>query len=315
MSAEPHAGIPSHLVSRLRFRHLKLLVELHRLGSLRATAGALNLTQPALSKALGEIESAFRFPLFDRSARGLRATPRGEIAIRGAALLLQELAHVHAEASATPPSTVLRLGAPPFVAHGYLSQVLLRLTQPETRVRVQLFESRVPLLLDELIEGRLDALITTYPAELPESAAQVLQYENLFDADFAVVAPAGHPLARSRKLGWHQLAEERWIMPARTSMARRMIEDMFVREGARVPEPLIESSSPVTSVRLVAAGLGLGIVPRTILDSGPEARSVETLPARPPLAQAPVALIYRRAPRDERIELLRAALELAPTRV
>nr|MBF0684929.1 LysR family transcriptional regulator [Pseudomonas sp.] len=312
MPAEPYTESPAHLVARLRFRHLKLLVELHKGGSLRATASVLNLTQPALSKALGEIESAFGFPLFVRSARGLRVTPRGEIAVRGAALLLQELAHVHAEASATPPSTVLRLGAPPFVAHGYLPPVLLRLAQLPARVRVQLFEDRVPPLLDELLEGRLDALITTYPAQLPESAGQVLQYENLFDADFAVVAPAGHRLARSRQVDWQQLATEDWVMPARSSMARRMIEDMFIREGVRVPEPLVESTSPVTNVRLVAAGLGLGIVPRAVLDTGAGAQTVEKLQVRPPLSQTPVALVYRRAMRDERIELLRAALQLAP---
>ncbi|MCZ8256408.1 MAG: LysR family transcriptional regulator, partial [Polaromonas sp.] len=77
------------LVARLRFRHLRLITELQRGGSLRAAAQALNLTQPALSKALAEIEGAFGFALFTRTARGLTPTPQGVVALRGAALLLE----------------------------------------------------------------------------------------------------------------------------------------------------------------------------------------------------------------------------------
>ena len=69
MSAAPSQV--DHLVARLRFRHLRLITELQRDGSLRAAAQTLNLTQPAVSKALGEIESAFGFALFTRMARGV----------------------------------------------------------------------------------------------------------------------------------------------------------------------------------------------------------------------------------------------------
>jgi DNA-binding transcriptional LysR family regulator len=50
---------PDHLVSKLRFRHLRMLQVVQSTGSLRAASQALNLTQPALSKALTEVESAF----------------------------------------------------------------------------------------------------------------------------------------------------------------------------------------------------------------------------------------------------------------
>lgn len=310
MSAQPATESPAHLVARLRFRHLKLLVELNEGGSLRAAASALNLTQPALSKALNEIESAFGFALFTRSARGLQATPRGEIAIRGAARLLQEIAHVHTEACSTPPATLLRLGAPPFVAQNYLSDVLLRLTQPPTSVRVHLLEERVPLLIDALVEGRVDALITTYPAELPENAGQTLRYENLFEADFALVAPATHALARASRVSWQQLNQERWIMPTRTAMLRRLIEDMFVQQGVGIPLPVIESTSPVTSLRLVTAGLGVSAVPCAALSSEPQAHTVRVLRVQPCLPKRPVALIYRRGLQADRIALLREALGL-----
>lgn len=299
---------PRHLVERLRFRHLQLLVELRKGGSLRAAAGVLNLTQPALSKALSAVEDAFGFPLFVRSARGLTATPRGEIAIRGAALLLEELAHVGAEASAEPAVPVLRLGAPPFVAQGYLPAVLARLVRGDARVRVQLVEERVPLLLQLLLDRRLDALITSYSTELPEASGQVLHYEKLFDTEFTVIAPPDHPLTNARRVSWQRLAEASWVMPAPSSMVRRMMDEVFRREGVLMPMPVIESTSPVTNLRLVAAGVGLSAVPTTTVRAALALGEVKRVRAYPAVPPAPVALIHRFTSENPRLVLLRQAL-------
>lgn len=299
------------LVGRLRFRHLQLLVTLREAGSLHAAAGVLSLTQPALSKALAEVEEAFGAALFLRSARGLAPTPRGEIAIRGAALLLEELAHLGAETSAEPAVTLLRIGAPPFVAQGYLPEVFARLVQGDQPVRVQLLEERVPLLIQSLLEGRLDALVTSYPTDLPEAAGQALRYEKLFDADFAVIAPPGHALARARQVGWKRLSQEPWILPAPSSMVRRTVEEMFRREGLLTPVPVIESTSPLTNLRLVAAGMGLSAVPAQTMRSAEALGQVKRVRVHPPISPGPVALIHRAAPENPRLHLLRTALGLS----
>lgn len=301
---------PRHLVERLRFRHLQLLVELRKGGSLRAAAEVLNLTQPALSKALGAVEDAFGFPLFVRSARGLTPTPRGDIAIRGALLLLEELAHVAAEASAEPAVPVLRIGAPPFVAQGYLPAVLARLVQSNARVRVELVEERVPLLIQLLLNRRLDALITSYLTELPEAAGQVLHYEKLFDTEFSVIARPDHPLASARRVSWERLAEESWIMPAPSSMVRRMMDEVFRREGVLMPVPVIESTSPVTNLRLVAAGVGISAVPTTTVRDALAFGEVKQVRAYPAIPPTPVALIHRLTSENSRLVLLRQALGL-----
>jgi len=298
---------PRHLFARLRFRHLQLLVELKSAGTLRAAAGALNVTQPALSKALREVEGAFGFPLFVRGARGLTPTAQGAIAIRGAATMLEELAHVGAEASTDPVRTVLRIGAPPFVAQGYLPAVLARLVGDEVRVRLE--EERVPLLLTSLFEGRLDALITSYPTEMPETPVQ-LKYENLFDAQYTVIAPPGHPLVRARRVSWRQLGNEPWILPARISMLRRVLEEIFRHAGIVAPLPVIESLSPVTNMRMVAAGLGLCAVPAAILGEALATGQVHALRVHPAIPPGPVALICRAAPANPRLALLRHALGL-----
>lgn len=300
------------LVARLRFRHLQLITELRRGGSLRAAAQTLNLTQPALSKALGEIEGAFGFALFTRTARGLTPTAHGEVAIRGAALLLEELAHLQREAAAgESAAATVRIGAPPFVAQGYLPEVLARLTRRDPPVRVQLLEERVPVLMQALAQGEVDALVTSYPAQMPEAGAVPLRYEKLFEAEFSIIAPPGHPLARARQVDWQRLAQEPWVMPARTSMVRRVIEESFMRAGAVPPLPVIESTSPVTNVQLVAAGLGLSATPASTLRHAQGLGLVKRVRVSPAIPPGPVALIYRAAVANPRVALLREALGLA----
>lgn len=297
------------LVTRLRFRHLRLIGELQRGGSLRAAAQALNLTQPALSKALGELEGAFGFALFTRTARGLTPTAQGAVVLRGADMLLAELAHLRAEAAAGDnPAALVRLGSPPFVAQGYLPAVLARLVQRDLPVRVQLLEERVPLLLEALAAGQLDALVTSYPAQMPQLGGVQLHFEKLFDAEFFVIAPPAHPLTRARHVSWQRLATEPWVMPAPTSMLRRLIEQGFLEAGLVPPVPVVESTSPVTNVQLVAAGLGLSAAPAATVRHELAIGRVRRVRAAPAIAPGPVALICRAGVANPRVALLREAL-------
>ena len=301
----------TYLAARLRFRHLQLIIELKRSGSLRAAAQKLNLTQPALSKALAEIESAFGFPLFTRNARGLIPTAQGEVAVRGSTLLLQELEHVHSEAAAGGSAQMqVRIGAPPFVAQGFLPDVLARLSRRDPLVRVQLLEERVPMLMDMLAQGMVDALVTSYPLERPQQEGIRFEYEKLFDTEFAVIAPPGHPLANGRVVSWRRLAEEPWVMPAKVSMVRRVIEESFMREGVMPPVPLIESTSPVTNLRLVAAGVGLSATPADLARHAQASGQVKLLRVAPKMQPGPVALIYRAGVANARVDMLREILKL-----
>lgn len=296
------------LVGRLRFRHLQLLVALQSQHSLHAAAAALNQTQSALSKALAEVEASFGFALFERSPRGLRPTLRGEIAIRGAALLLSELEHLGQEVMRDEPASVLRLGAPPFIAHGHLPAKIEAFQRRAPGVHVALMEERAPVLFEALQQGWLDALVTIYPPELLRGPAQALTLEKLFDAEFAVIAAHDHPLARSRRVDWSRIAREPWVLPGPQAMLRRVIEDGFRRAGLMTPEPAIESSSPVTNLQLVASGLGLGVVPMQTLHSAPAKDRVAALRVSPALQPIPVALVLRSHSHNPRTALLREVL-------
>lgn len=299
-----------HLVGRLRFRHVQLLVTLQRVGSLHAAAEAMSLTQPSLSKALAEVEAMLGCALFVRGPRGLRATAEGALAVQSAQLLLAELAHLHQATLAAPAAVTIRLGVPPFVARSHVPRLLERLAAQPTLARLQLHEGRVPALVQGLLDGRLDALISSYASEIGDFGPE-LRYEKLYDSELVVIAPRRSPLARRGRLPWSALLGERWILPESASMVRRLIDQTFAAAGHLTPEPWVESSNPVTNLRLVATGQGVSAVPEDLLD-GPEAAQVARLTMRTRLPRGPVALIHRRAVDHPRVRLLRQALGLAP---
>lgn len=305
--------LSEHRLTRMRFRHLQLVTEIERTGSLRAAAGALHLTQPALSKALKELEDILGFALFTRTTRGLARTAQGDVFVHGARLLIDEMRHVRDEANAAGldgRAAVLRIGAPPFVAMNMLPGVLLYLATREPLVLVKLREDRVPQLFSALLAGEVDALVTIYTtAALAASAGKAFRYEKLADQEYAVIAPPGHPLVRARFVPWSRLASERWILAARSALIRNVIEDNFLREGLIPPEPIVESTSPVTNVKLVAAGLGLSAVPASSMREAEHSGEVKRIRVHPPIAPTAVGLIYRNsAASHPRLALLREAL-------
>lgn len=302
-------GDIAKLLSRLRFRHLQLLVELGSSGSLRAVANRFGVTQPALSRTLGEAEAAFGHPLFTRSARGVEPTAAGRLAIRGAVLLLEEVRHLHAAIDdAERGDTLIRFGATPFLAQGYLPPVIASLAEREGAIRVQLVEANIPALMLALHEGRLDAVLCSQVGAARASGALRLRFESLFSAGFTVVASRQHPLARRRKVNWETLRRQRWILPPSNSLLHGIIEEQFAREGLAMPVAAVEAGVPVTAVRLAAAGAGLAVVPEMTLTYLRAGGGVARIDAAPALRSDEVGLVTRPGPENPDIALLREAL-------
>lgn len=301
----------NHLSSRLRFRHFQLLETLAREGSLRAAAQEMHVTQPALSRTLEEIESVLGVQLFVRTSRGLVPTPQGVAATRSARYILEELLRVPEEIKlGAGTSALIRIGAPHPVAHGLLPSVIGRLTAQRPRIQVDLIERAVPELFQALQAGAVDALVTNYSPQHMEAVQVPLQQEKLYESEYELVASKDHRLAHLKHpVPLAVLATEDWVLPKPETMLRKEINWTFRRAGLIPPVPVVEANNPVTSIALVAAGIGIGFAPIETLRNVP-ASTVARIRTSPSPGSAPVALIYRAARVNEKVQALRAALGL-----
>lgn len=300
------------ILSRLRFRHLELVRSLADTGSLRETARRLNLSQPAVSKAVREIEGITGVELFERGPRGTEMTRTGFVLVRGADVLLRELDYLGSELAAanSDRGTTLRIGAPPVLVTWTVPQALAAVRAAHPHLRVQLFEGALPQLIKQLDRGVLHCVMGLLTPEMLEAGrAPNLRCEQLFDERLEVIGPRDHALARRNRLQWVDVVHSDWILPPERTLVRQALARTVAEAGLLLPPPVVESAQLATNIELAAAGVGIALAPH-IAASVAQARGVvRILAVEPRVAVPPVAILVRASREDaEALDILIGAV-------
>ena len=321
----PHAprhalttGVESAVLRRLRLRHLELLTVLREQRTVRGAARQLNLSQPAVSKMLREIEDVFGAPLFERSRTGVTPNALGQAAIRRATVICNEVAVAEAEVSAlrSGASAVLRIGT--FSITSIATVAIARLRAVQAGVAVRIREGAVSDLLGKLMAGELDCVFGALaPDVLGAEAISELASEMIREDCVSVVASSAHRLARARELQWKDLQEETWVLQPHNSLVRRAFMAAYFDQGLSPPSAAVETLSPITMAALI--GLDTRLLGAMRSENVPLRQSrgqLVVLPVTPVASLPPLALFSRRTPagRSPILERFVAALHWAAGR-
>jgi DNA-binding transcriptional LysR family regulator len=255
----------------LKTRHLVLLVELGRYGSIMQAAHAANLTQPAASKLLGELEHALGVTLFERLPRGVEPTAYGKVLIRRAGAALAEMDAAYQEV------TELMSGLRGRVAVGAIltpattlvpaAVALLRRQHAALNVAIEIDSSKQ--LVERLRAGELDIVLGRV---VEGAAAEELNFEPITDEPHGLVVRRGHPLLGAPNLDLAVLARQAWIVPPAGSVVRDRITALFLSQGLAQPLATVSTAAlPVVTALLagsdMVAPMSLELV-KPSLDSG-----------------------------------------------
>ena len=193
----------------MRITQLRLLLAIAETGSLRSSAQVMNLTQPALTKALRLLEDELGAPLVTRTPHGAQLAPAGELVAARAATALRELDRAREEVAAWAGGADARVavGLSPAAAVLLAPGAVARLSLRWPRVQVRLVDALFPRALALLRSGELDFAI----GPLPENRLdRDLGMRPLFESRTIVVVRRGHPLERATRL--RDLASAKWIL-------------------------------------------------------------------------------------------------------
>ncbi|MFE3597870.1 LysR substrate-binding domain-containing protein [Streptomyces sp. NPDC059142] len=285
----------------------------------RDAAAAIGMSQPALSGALSALEEVLGVQLVERTTRKVLLSPAGERLAERAAAVLREVGALldEAEAVRAPFTGVLRLGVIPTVAP-YLLPTVLRLVRGSyPDLDLQVHEEQTASLLEGLTTGRLDLLLLAVPLGQP-----TVTELPLFDEDFVLVAPDGHPLAGRHDLPRQALRELPLLLLDEGHCLRDQALDICREAGRTDGIPATTTAAGLsTLVQLVAGGLGVTLLPRTAVqvETGRSGR-LATACFEAPAPSRRIALAMRTgAARGEEFatfaEALRTALRDLPVRV
>lgn len=304
----PPSDRSDSLIQRsLTLRQLRLVSTLGKTSSLSRCAQWLNTTQPAVSRALAQLESLLQAKLFERTTRRVVPTPAGLSMIEHADRVLNEL--VLAETSLRDlrrgVSGELRIGALSLFSARRIAQAALRTTErlPDVRVEVQSME--LDALHEALLAGRIDVMLAH--AELTVDLNRVAVIPVYEEHSRIVVAP-DHPLARRRRLSWRELAQPRWVLPAPGAPLRPKIDRMLSihrAQGTRTGLDLQVSSLQVALALVRESSMLWAIASDSALDYE-RAGLVRCLPMPGDLLRGPMCafrLRDERAPAPVRVFL------------
>jgi DNA-binding transcriptional LysR family regulator len=241
---------PWFVRARLKTRHLLLLAALDDEANLHRAAAALDITQPAASKLLRELEESLGVALFERLPRGMRTTWYGEVMIRHARAALASLNEAQEEVEALKAGRFgqVNIGAITAPAITLLPAAVAQVRQQHPGLRIALQIETSDVLIDRLLQGRLDMVVGRL-FERHEMAS--LRYERLVEEPVAAMVRPGHPLLAAPRLTLRDLAAAGWIVPPAGSVLRHRFELMFHEAGLDAPVSLIETTALLFITRML----------------------------------------------------------------
>jgi LysR family transcriptional regulator, benzoate and cis,cis-muconate-responsive activator of ben and cat genes len=273
----------------LDLRHLRYFQAVAEELSYSRAAQRLHIAQPALSRAVQEVEAVFGATLLARNRRTVRLTPAGKVLLREIALLFERfeesMRRVHRTAAGEEGE--LRLGyiGPP--TEPFLGRLLREYRQRYPLVAIHL-EERTPERVWEMVaKGRLSVALTR-----PVSSAQplglhttVLRHERL-----GVAVPSDHPFASQRSLSWKKLGQQPLVVLARREGAG--LHDAVLagcRKFGVMPRLAHTPSLIGTALIYAEAGTGVAVIPEGVTRPGSELKFVLLRP----IQTVPLVLVWQ----------------------
>ncbi len=244
-------------------RQLRQFVVLATELNYRKAAERLNMTQPPLSMAIKRLEADLEVQLFERDRLGVRLTVAGGVFLGEARRLLDgaQAALQLTRDAAQGRSGSLRVCAVPSAALALLPQLLFRFAAQFPSIRLRLSSGSSVGMLGELQRGELDAAFLVPPAaKVPGIDWVAMPRQSLL-----LAVPASHPVATRHRVTLAELGDETLVALAHSDSPGFAGEIMALcqREGF-YPKALQESSHALITLPLIAAGLGVAIVPEAL---------------------------------------------------
>jgi len=225
-----------------------------------SAAVALGVSQSTLSQALSALEAGLGTRLVERSTRRVFLTPEGaELLPRAQAVVEATDAFAAAAAGTSDPLRAgMRLGLIPTVAPYVLPTVLAGVAEQLPGLTLRVTEDQTERLLAVLREGALDAALIALPAETAGVSAIPI-----YDEDFVLALPPGHPLAGKRRVPATALADLPLLLLDEGHCLRDQALEVCHKAGVRAALANTRAASLATAVQCVTGGLGVTLIPQS----------------------------------------------------
>lgn len=289
----------------LKFKHLVLIDTLARTRNMHAAALHMNLSQPAVSKMLREIERLLGFDLFERLPRNMPPTALGEHVVRYAQIALNDANKFVDQISSLREGGhgFLKVGAIFAATAVVLPDAIVQLKNRWPLLSIEVVEQTSDHLMEMLDDKKLDLAVARYTHE---NQQQVYDFQPLAPEPFCMVVNSRHPLTRLDETPLQELGNWPWILyPIGTPIRARM-EQAFSAAGISTPKNTIDTISMQTFLQVLQSGPMIAMLPASMAQPHLESGLLTVLNTPLKLAPQDYGILTRRGE-----PLLGAASEFA----
>jgi DNA-binding transcriptional LysR family regulator len=252
-------ALDRRLARRLKLRDLYFLDTVVRLGSMGKAAVELAVSQPAVSKAITDLEHVLGVRVLDRSRQGVEPTRYGTALLKWSTTAFDDLRQGVGEISflADPGSGEVRIGSTDVMLVGLIPAVIDRLSRQYPRMLFHIIQA--PSVTHQYRDLRERNVDLNLGRVVEPSAEEDLEIEVLYDDQLFVAAGLNNKWHRRRKIDPAKLSNEPWVLPPYDSSVGSVLKQAFRARGLEAPRITVSSSSTVHYAALLATGRFLGL--------------------------------------------------------
>ncbi|QLC26396.1 LysR family transcriptional regulator [Parasphingopyxis algicola] len=244
----------------MNLNQLRYFVAVVKHGSFRRASEELNISQPALSNSIKNLENFLGAELLKRGPKGVVATPYGNAieAFFSSAIYSVERATHEIDLMKKGSRGHVSIGAPSGLLGQLVPEIIAEVRKDHPEYTFSVSFAYLNELLNQLRDGHVDFLITTYWPEA--NLTKDLVIESFADIDLSIFCRPQHPLARKRTVDLEDLASSEWIIPDSPG-TRSFIKDLFGESHlTTIKEPISSGYVPFIHAMMLKMDL-IGIIP------------------------------------------------------
>lgn len=279
------------------FYDLEAFLAVKETGSFHLAAARLNLSQSAVTRRVQKLEAALDTVLFERSTRDVRPTLAAKRLQARAQAILEDARETtlamrdESVAFAHQRNAVVTVAVIPTVVAALLPAAIRQFRAKGNAARIRLLDHTANAVAESVAKAEADFGICSIPALEPNT-----RFEPLFDDQIVLVLPGDHPLNAKPVVSWADIEGQELIVPSRGTGNRLLIDEAMAR--SRLPLGWsYEIRRSTTALDLVAAGIGIALLPRSAITHLPGA-ALSYRPITNPEIIRPVGFLTRSGQQD-----------------
>ena len=249
----------------INLRHVEVFYAIMRAGTVTEAARILNVTQPAVSAALKQLEARLKMNLFDRVGGRLVPTPEAKALLPDVAEIFGRIGAVErlSQDLASGARGVFSVAATPPLCDGYVAKAVATFIAKRPGVQVDLQSLASALVLDRVINREIDLGVVYEPV-----VSAAVHVEKLSQGTIGCILPARHALARRKAIRAADLTGQRVITYLPQALLRPYIDRALTARSPAL-SVVAQTGTAATAIALAAQGAGIALVETTLFSARP----------------------------------------------